>query len=100
VNAGGTMNLLVAARDYCAESPFCFTSTNKVYGDRPNSPAAMGYRLTHELRDENRKGDHICYISGVSKIRAHYPEWKPEYGLLRILSEIVGRNLSQLATVS
>src|SRR5271169_7194198 len=36
VNAGGTMNLLVAARDYCAESPFCFTSTNKVYGDRPN----------------------------------------------------------------
>ena len=37
VNAGGTMNLLVAARDYCRDSPFCFTSTNKVYGDRPNS---------------------------------------------------------------
>src|SRR4051794_14663760 len=36
VNAVGTMNLLVAARDYCPESPFCFTSTNKVYGDRPN----------------------------------------------------------------
>ena len=36
VNAGGTMNLLVAARDFCPESPFCFTSTNKVYGDRPN----------------------------------------------------------------
>src|ERR1051326_7054544 len=37
INATGTMNLLVAARDFCAESPFCFTSTNKVYGDRPNS---------------------------------------------------------------
>ena len=36
INAGGTMNLLVAARDYLPESPFCFTSTNKVYGDRPN----------------------------------------------------------------
>src|SRR6185503_6863024 len=36
VNAVGTMNLLVATRDYCRESPFCFTSTNKVYGDRPN----------------------------------------------------------------
>src|SRR5881394_1603768 len=36
VNAVGTLNLLVAARDYCPESPFCFTSTNKVYGDRPN----------------------------------------------------------------
>jgi CDP-paratose 2-epimerase len=36
VNAGGTMNMLVAARDFCHDSPFCFTSTNKVYGDRPN----------------------------------------------------------------
>ncbi len=36
VNAVGTMNLLVAARDFCHESPFSFTSTNKVYGDRPN----------------------------------------------------------------
>src|SRR3954469_1843939 len=36
VNAGGTMNMLVAARDFCKDSPFCFTSTNKVYGDRPN----------------------------------------------------------------
>ena len=37
VNAVGTMNMLVAARDFCRETPFCFTSTNKVYGDRPNS---------------------------------------------------------------
>jgi CDP-paratose 2-epimerase len=37
VNAVGTLNLLVAARDYCPTAPFCFMSTNKVYGDRPNS---------------------------------------------------------------
>ena len=36
VNAVGTLNLLVAARDFARESPFCFLSTNKVYGDRPN----------------------------------------------------------------
>jgi len=36
VNAGGTMNVLVAARDFCRDAPLCFTSTNKVYGDRPN----------------------------------------------------------------
>ena len=36
VNAMGTMNILVAARDYTRDSPLCFTSTNKVYGDRPN----------------------------------------------------------------
>src|ERR1700684_1988636 len=37
VNAVGTLNLLVAARDFCRDTPFCFTSTNKVYGDRPNT---------------------------------------------------------------
>lgn len=37
VNAVGTVNLLELTRRFCAEAPFIFTSTNKVYGDRPNS---------------------------------------------------------------
>lgn len=36
-NAGGTHNILEAARRHCPESPFIHMSTNKVYGDRPNS---------------------------------------------------------------
>ncbi len=36
VNALGTLHLLEAARQYCAEAPFVHMSTNKVYGDRPN----------------------------------------------------------------
>jgi CDP-paratose 2-epimerase len=36
VNANGTLNLLEAARKFCPEAPFIFTSTNKVYGDTPN----------------------------------------------------------------
>ena len=36
VNATGTLNLLEAARRHCAEAPFVFMSTNKVYGDAPN----------------------------------------------------------------
>lgn len=36
VNANGTLNLLEATRQYAPESPFIFTSTNKVYGDTPN----------------------------------------------------------------
>src|SRR6266545_2991097 len=36
-NAGGTLNLLEAARRACPESPFVHMSTNKVYGDRPNT---------------------------------------------------------------
>lgn len=36
VNALGTLNLLESVRKFCPDSPFIFTSTNKVYGDRPN----------------------------------------------------------------
>jgi CDP-paratose 2-epimerase len=36
VNANGTLNLLEAAREFCLDAPFVFTSTNKVYGDTPN----------------------------------------------------------------
>ncbi|HUK18798.1 MAG TPA: NAD-dependent epimerase/dehydratase family protein [Bryobacteraceae bacterium] len=235
VNALGTMNLLVAARDFCRESPICFTSTNKVYGDRPNELAlteldkrydyangldgidesmsidqclhsvfgaskvaadvmcqefgryfqmpvgvfrggcltgpqhaavelhgylayivhcavagkeytiygykgkqvrdqihsydvaqvfleffrnprygeaynlgggrgnslsiletidmlaAMGLRLKHSYRETNRTGDHICYISDLSKLRSHFPNWKMRYDLPHILEEIVER---------
>jgi CDP-paratose 2-epimerase len=236
VNALGTMNLLVAARDFCRDSPFCFTSTNKVYGDRPNylplieldkrydyaggldgvdesmsidqclhsvfgaskvaadvmcqefgryfqmpvgvfrggcltgpqhaavelhgylayivhcavtgkeytvygykgkqvrdqihsydvahlfleffgSPrcgevynlgggranslsiletvdalAAMGIKLRYSYKDTNRVGDHICYISDLTKLRSHFPNWKMQYDLPRILDEIVERH--------
>jgi len=36
-NAVGTLDLLEAARRSCPESPFVHMSTNKVYGDRPNT---------------------------------------------------------------
>jgi CDP-paratose 2-epimerase len=38
-NAAGTLNLLEAARCACPESPFVHMSTNKVYGDLPNTIA-------------------------------------------------------------
>jgi len=38
-NAVGTLNLLEATRRACPESPFVHMSTNKVYGDRPNTIA-------------------------------------------------------------
>jgi len=39
VNAVGTLNMLEAAREFCPEAPFIHMSTNKVYGDRPNTIA-------------------------------------------------------------
>lgn len=37
VNANGTLVMLEMTRQYCPEATFIFTSTNKVYGDLPNS---------------------------------------------------------------
>ncbi len=37
VNANATLYLLEATRKYCQDAVFIFTSTNKVYGDTPNS---------------------------------------------------------------
>src|SRR5512133_131564 len=37
INAVGTLNLLEATRLHSPEAAFIFTSTNKVYGDRPNT---------------------------------------------------------------
>ena len=37
VNANGTLNLLEASREQAPDAPFIFCSTNKVYGDLPNS---------------------------------------------------------------
>ena len=36
VNANGTLTVLEATRRFAPEAVFIFTSTNKVYGDRPN----------------------------------------------------------------
>jgi CDP-paratose 2-epimerase len=238
INAAGTLNILVAARDFSPESPICFTSTNKVYGDRPNSLplvelekrydyaggldgiaesmpidnclhslfgaskvaadvlcqefaryfhmpvgifrggcltgpahaavelhgylayivhcaviskeytifgykgkqvrdqihardvarlfleffhrprcgevynlgggrgnsisvletidalAGMGYRLKYRYVDQNRVGDHICYISDLTKLRSHFPGWKPAYALPEIISDIVKHHLA------
>jgi CDP-paratose 2-epimerase len=37
VNAGGTLNLLESVRKYASDCTFVHMSTNKVYGDRPNT---------------------------------------------------------------
>lgn len=238
INAVGTLNILVAARDFCPESPLCFTSTNKVYGDHPNqlslreldkrydyaggldgisesmsidnclhslfgaskvaadvlcqefgryfgmpvgifrggcltgpmhaavelhgylayiahcavtgkpytifgyngkqvrdqihsrdvarlflefygnprsgevynlgggransisvletidALAGMGFRLDYRYVEQNRTGDHICYISDLSKLRSHFPNWNLSYDLTRILKEIIERQIT------
>ena len=40
--------------------------------------AGMGLKLRYSYKDTNRMGDHICYISDLSKLRAHLPELENE----------------------
>jgi CDP-paratose 2-epimerase len=53
VNAGGTLNLLEAARRSCPESPFIHMSTNKVYGDRPNTISLKELETRWDYADSN-----------------------------------------------
>jgi len=34
-----------------------------------------GIRMMYDYTDKNREGDHICYITDTTKLRAHYPRW-------------------------
>jgi len=34
-----------------------------------------GREMISGYSDQNREGDHICYISDLSKIKSHYPNW-------------------------
>lgn len=52
VNALGTLNLLEAARQSCPETPFVHMSTNKVYGDRPNTIALVELDTRWDYADE------------------------------------------------
>ncbi|MCZ7583753.1 MAG: NAD-dependent epimerase/dehydratase family protein [Deltaproteobacteria bacterium] len=47
-----------------------------------------GRELAVEYVEQNRVGDHICYISDLSKLRAHYPDWDVSVPLDRIFEEI------------
>ena len=52
-NAVGTLNLLEAARRSCPDSPFVHMSTNKVYGDRPNTIALSELETRWDYADSN-----------------------------------------------
>jgi len=56
-----------------------------------------GRKLDWRYVDEARKGDHICYISNLGKLKSHYPNWKVTRGLDAILEEIIASQRAQLA---
>jgi CDP-paratose 2-epimerase len=50
--------------------------------------AISGKPMHHEYVDQNRQGDHICYISNLDKLKAHYPDWDITKDLKTTFQEI------------
>ena len=47
-----------------------------------------GERFECEYIDSNRVGDHIWWISDVSKFRSHYPGWEYKFGIEETIRQI------------
>jgi CDP-paratose 2-epimerase len=45
-------------------------------------------KMNYIYSEDNRIGDHIWWISDVSKFKKHYPNWDYKYGVEEILSQI------------
>lgn len=80
VNAQGTLNLLQCTREVCPEAVFIFTSTNKVYGDVPNTLPLVeldtrweiqpGHPYEHGITESMSIDQCTHSIFGVSKAAA------------------------------
>jgi len=58
-----------------------------------------GKKVNWNYVDENRKGDHICYISNLTKFRSHYPNWSITISLDEILRQIIVDHTQRQAKV-
>ncbi len=50
--------------------------------------AVSGKKMQYDYVDRNRAGDHVCYISNLSKMKQHYPDWDLTKSLSDIFEEI------------
>lgn len=57
----------------------------------------IGWPLDWTYDEHNRRGDHICYISDLTKLRSHFPEWNITRSLNEILDEMIGAEQDRLA---
>ena len=78
-------------------------------GGRNNSVSILeAFDLIEELTgkavnwvyvDQNRVGDHICYISDLTKLKSHFPEWDITRSLKDTFKEIITSEQTRYANV-
>lgn len=62
--------------------------------------ALTGRRMKSRYQEQNRVGDHICYISDLRKLKSHYPRFALTRSLDGILQELVKAESRRLAALS
>lgn len=55
-----------------------------------------GYRVKWSYQEQNRIGDHICYISDLRKFKQSYPSWTITKDLRSIIKELVEAEQTRL----
>ena len=91
------------------ESPRCAAVYN-LGGGRENSVSILeaierftdlfGQPLKTEYVDQNRVGDHICYISDLRRFQSDYPGWSLEISLDEIMEKFVTLPAKELLTAT
>jgi CDP-paratose 2-epimerase len=61
--------------------------------------AISGKSMVYEYQEQNRTGDHICYISDLRKMKEHYPGWDIRKSLDDIFLEIYASWADRAKTV-
>ena len=57
-----------------------------------------GCKVRWKYVDENRIGDHICYISDLRKLQSHFPQWRITRSLPQTLEEMIAAERARQET--
>jgi len=55
-----------------------------------------GKEVNYTYNEQNREGDHICYISNLRKLKKEYPSWRITKDRDTIFKEMVGAELAKI----
>jgi CDP-paratose 2-epimerase len=83
VNAGGTLNVLQNVREHCIGAPVIHCSTNKVYGDRPNSLPLVEQETRWELA-----ADHP-YFDGIKEDMSIDASLHSVFGASKVAADVM-----------
>jgi len=92
VNACGTLNLLEACRRHAPDATFIFTSTNKVYGSRPNKLPL----IEQETRWEIDKL-HPYFEAGVDEELGIDNTLHSLFGVSKTAADLLARNMADIS---